>query len=191
MVTEVVMASGFSADGLGSMYLKVKLCWNVVIPPKSLQIDGVKFQTELSRRLLNAFSEERATKDLGYLLAVTTVESIGDGKVRPGTGEVKYPVVFNCITFKLFPGEIIHAVVCKVMWHGVCLRCGPVENLFLSANRIPDYQYIPRDDDSMFLNPAKSQSRIRKDVTIRCIVIATRWSDADREFRVLVDLPDI
>ncbi|KAM5552968.1 DNA-directed RNA polymerase V subunit 7 [Rosa sericea] len=172
------------------MYLKVELRWSIVVPPKSLDKDGVKFQTELSRRLLDDFATKRATKDLGYFLAVTTVESIGEGKVRPDTGEVKFPVVFSCITFKLFRGEIIHAVVYKVLRHGVCLRCGPVEKMFLSANKIPDYQYIPREDDSVFLNQEKPHSRIGKDVTIRCVVIGTRWVEAEREFCVLVDLPN-
>ncbi|KAL6189532.1 hypothetical protein ACLB2K_040920 [Fragaria x ananassa] len=171
------------------MSLKAELRWSVVLPPKSLNKDGVKLQTEVSRRLLDDFNTERATKDLGYFLAVTTVETIGEGMVRPDTGEVKYPVVFNCITFKLFVGEIIEGVVYKVMRHGVFLRCGPVENVFLSSNKIPEYHFIPRDDDSVFLNPEKPHSRIGKDVTIRCIVLATRWSEEERELYALVDLP--
>lgn len=172
------------------MYLKVELPWTIEVPPRSLDKEGVKFQTEIVRRLLKEFSAKRATKDLGYFLAVTTLDSIGEGKVRPDTGDVTFPISFSCITFKLFTGEIIDAVVYKVMKHGICLRCGPVENVFLSANKMPGYRYIPREDDPVFLNYEKPHARIRKDVTIRCVVIGTRWIEGEREFCVVVDLPD-
>uniref|UniRef100_A0A6N2N5S9 DNA-directed RNA polymerase subunit n=1 Tax=Salix viminalis TaxID=40686 RepID=A0A6N2N5S9_SALVM len=135
--------------------------------------------------LLDDFAKKRATKDLGYYLAVSTLESIGEGKVRQQTGDVLFPVVFSGITFKIFRGEILEGVVHKVLKHGVLLKCGPIENIYLSSLKMPGYRYVP-GENPVFLND--KTSKIGKDVAVRFIVLGTKWLEAEREFQALVSL---
>ncbi|KAK4775679.1 hypothetical protein SAY87_023640 [Trapa incisa] len=167
------------------MYLKVKLPWNVIIPAENLDQKGLILQRSIIIRLLDDFTCRKATKDLGYYLAVSSLERIGEGKVRQYSGDVLFPVVFNGVTFKLFRGEILEGVVHKVLKHGVFLRCGPVENVYLSHLKMPDYKYVP-GENPVFMND--KLSKIGKDVSVRFIVIGTKWLEADREFQVLVSL---
>ncbi|PRQ36332.1 putative DNA-directed RNA polymerase [Rosa chinensis] len=167
------------------MFLKVELPWNVVIPPANLVAKGLMLKKSISLRLLKGFAANKATKDHGYFLAITTVESIGEGKVRR-SGDVVYPVVFSCITFKLFRGEIIEGVVHHVLRNGVLMNCGPVENIFLYKDLMPDYRYVP-GENPIFLNE-KTGSKIVKDVLVRCVVLGTKWLEEEREFRGLVSL---
>ncbi|KAB1214475.1 Ribulose bisphosphate carboxylase/oxygenase activase, chloroplastic [Morella rubra] len=109
---------------------------------------------------LTDFASGKATKDLGYYLAVITLDSIGEGRVRQQTGDVMFPVVFSGVTFKLYSGEILEGVVHKIT--PICLGGNPVFN--------------------------DNQSKIEKDVVVRVIVIGTRWMEAEREFHVLVSL---
>ncbi|GJU73451.1 hypothetical protein Tco_1264856, partial [Tanacetum coccineum] len=51
-----------------------------VIPAKNLDIKGLMLQKAILVRLLDDFSEKKATKALGYLLAVTTLDKIGERK---------------------------------------------------------------------------------------------------------------
>ncbi|KAB1214471.1 Ribulose bisphosphate carboxylase/oxygenase activase, chloroplastic [Morella rubra] len=106
---------------------------------------------------LTDFASGKATKDLGYYLAVITLDSIGEGRVRQQTGDVMFPVVFSGVTFKLYSGEILEGVVHKIT--PICLGGNPVFN--------------------------DNQSKIEKDVVVRVIVIGTRWMEAEREFHVL------
>lgn len=53
------------------------------------------------------FTAMKTTEDLGHYLAVTTVESIGDGTIRQQTGDLMFSVVFGSITFKLYRGEVL------------------------------------------------------------------------------------
>ena len=115
------------------MFLKVQLPWNVIIPAENLDAKGLMLQRAITVHLIENFTTRKATKDLGYFLAVTILESIGEGRVRQHTGDVPFPVVFSCITLKLFRGDILEGVVHKVLKHGVFLRCGPVENISLSS----------------------------------------------------------
>ena len=158
------------------MYLKVQLPWNVIIPAENLDAKGLMLQRSIIVRLMENFATRKATKDLGYFLAVTTLESIGEGRVRQHTGDVLFPVVFSCITFKLFRGEILEGVVHKVLKHGVFLRCGPVENIYLSYLKMPDYRYVP-GENPVFLSD--KLSKIEK-VVIRFIVIGTKWLEEER-----------
>ncbi|KAI9117577.1 hypothetical protein K1719_011743 [Acacia pycnantha] len=167
------------------MFFKVQLPWNVILSPESLEAGGLMLQRSIIIRLLDDFTVKKATKDLGYYLAVTTLERIGEGKVRQHTGDVLFPVVFSALTFKICRGEILEGVVHKVLKHGVFLRCGPVEGLYLSNLKMPDYRYVP-GENPYFLND--KMSKIGKDVVIRFVVIGTKWMEADREFQALVSL---
>ncbi|KAK7356615.1 hypothetical protein VNO80_15890 [Phaseolus coccineus] len=167
------------------MFLKVQLPWNVIIAAENLKPQGLMLQREIIIRLMGDFAMKKATKDLGYFIAVTTLEKIGEGKVRQHTGDVLFPVVFNAITFKIFTGEILEGVVHKVLKHGVFMRCGPIENVYLSHLKMPDYSYVP-GENACFMND--KLSKIGKDVTVRFSVIGTKWMEADREFQALVSL---
>ncbi|KAF9673518.1 hypothetical protein SADUNF_Sadunf10G0032600 [Salix dunnii] len=167
------------------MFLKVQLPWNVIIPAENLDAKGLMLQRSIVVCLLDDFAKKQATKDLGYYLAVSTLESIGEGKVRQQTGDVLFPVVFSGITFKIFRGEILEGVVHKVLKHGVLLKCGPIENIYLSSLKMPDYRYVP-GENPVFLND--KTSKIGKDVVVRFVVLGTKWLEAEREFQALVSL---
>ncbi|KAK7285234.1 hypothetical protein RJT34_19998 [Clitoria ternatea] len=168
-----------------TMFLKVQLPWNVIIAAEDLKPESLMLQRAIVICLLRDFAVKKATKDLGYFLAVTTLEKIGEGKVRQHTGDVLFPVVFNAVTFRIFKGEISEGVVHKVLKHGVFMRCGPIENVYLSNTKMPDYHYVP-GENACFMN--EKLSKIGKDVKVRFVVIGTKWMEADREFQALVSL---
>ena len=167
------------------MFLKVQLQWNVVIPADSLENEGLMLQRKILIRLLDEFSEKKATKDVGHYLAVTTVDKIGEGKVRRHTGDVLFPVTFSAMTFQILKGEILQGVVHKVLKHGVFLKCGPIDDVYLSNMKMTDYRYVP-GENAYFMND--KMSKVGKDDVVRFMVIGTRWLEAERQFQVLVSL---
>ncbi|KAI3997744.1 hypothetical protein MKX01_007631 [Papaver californicum] len=164
------------------MYLNVELPWNVVVPAEQLHGEGLLLHRAIILQLLEDFSNRKATLDCGYFMAPPTVlERIGEGKVRQDSGDVLFPVVFNCITFKPFEGEILCGVVNKIMKQGVLLSCGPIEKVFLAATKMGDHHYFP-GESPVFQN---DNSKIEKDVQVRFKVLATRWIETEREFQIL------
>ncbi|CAN0901612.1 DNA-directed RNA polymerase V subunit 7 [Linum grandiflorum] len=162
------------------MFLIVNLTWNIIIPPESLDF-GLRLQRTIFIKLLTEFARSHAHKDLGYHIAVTTVENIGTGIVRH-TGEVVFPVEFKAMTFRVFRGEVLGGVVYSVMKHGVLLRCGPIENVFISSEEMTAYSYVPgvEDDQAEFVS-ANLGKVIRKDVEVRFMVMRTRWLEVEKE----------
>ncbi|CAN0901614.1 DNA-directed RNA polymerase V subunit 7 [Linum grandiflorum] len=167
------------------MFLKVKLTWNVIIPADSLDARGLLLQRAIMIKLLQEFARRHSHKDLGYHIALTTVDNIGEGQVREHTGEVLFPVAFTALTFRIFRGEVVEGVVHKVFKHGVFLQCGPLENVYLSCKKMPGYNYVPGENPE-FIN--EKMPKIGKDVTVRFMVIGTKWMEGEREFQALVSL---
>lgn len=167
------------------MYLKSKLSWNVILPAENLNITGLMLQKAIITRLMAEFAAKKVTKDLGYFLTVTTVGSIGEGKVRQQSGDVLFPVDFSCITFKMLIGEVLEGTVHKILNHGVFLRCGPVEKVYLSNSKMEGYKYVP-GENPFFMN-AKS-SKIEKGVVLRFLVIGEKFMEAEKDFQFLASL---
>ncbi|ESQ56119.1 hypothetical protein EUTSA_v10026369mg [Eutrema salsugineum] len=167
------------------MFLKVELPWNVMIPAENMDAKGLMLKRAILVQLLEAFALKKATVELGYYLTVTTLDKIGEGKIREQTGEIMFPVVFSGVTFKIFKGEILQGVVHKVLKHGVFLRCGPVENVYLSSAKMLDYKFVP-GENPIFMN--EKMSRIQVETTVRFVVLATKWMEVDKEFQALASL---
>ncbi|KAL3334506.1 hypothetical protein AABB24_030970 [Solanum stoloniferum] len=117
-------------------------------------------------------------------MTFTTLERIGEGKVREHTGDVLFPVEFSCVTFKIFRGEILEGVVDKILKHGVFLRCGPTNKVY-SHETMADYKYVP-GENPIFMN--EKMSRIEKDTVVHFIVVGARYVEADKEFQAVVSL---
>ncbi|KAH7522189.1 hypothetical protein FEM48_Zijuj07G0112000 [Ziziphus jujuba var. spinosa] len=146
------------------MFLKAQFTWNVAIPAETLSVEEQVLQKAIFIHLLDDFATKKATKDHEYFLAVTTLDKIGKGKVRQNAGELLFPVDFSAITFKVFKGEIIEGIVNKKM---------------------QDYKYIAGENPFVLSNKS---SKIEKDVVVRCVVLGTKWAEADREFSMLVSM---
>ncbi|CAN6918651.1 unnamed protein product [Brassica oleracea] len=167
------------------MFIKVKLPWNVMIPAEAMDPNGLMIQRAVLIRLLDAFASKKATKDLGYFIALKNLEEIGEGRIKETTGEIVFPVVFSGITFKMFKGEIVHGVVRQVHKSGVFLRCGPCENVYLSQYKMPGYDYVVQGNP-LFMN--QNMSRIQIGSTVRVIVLDIQWKEAEKEFIALASL---
>ncbi|KAI8019317.1 DNA-directed RNA polymerase V subunit 7 [Camellia lanceoleosa] len=152
---------------------------------ESLDTKGLMLQKSIIIRLLDDFSTKKATKELGYFLALITLDNIGEGRVRQHSGDGLFPVLCSCITFKLHRGKILEGVVHKILKHGVFLRCGPVENIYLSNQKMHDYRYVP-GENPIFMND--KMSRIEKEVAVRFIVIGTKYIEAEKDFQAVVSL---
>uniref|UniRef100_A0A7N0TQV7 DNA-directed RNA polymerase subunit n=1 Tax=Kalanchoe fedtschenkoi TaxID=63787 RepID=A0A7N0TQV7_KALFE len=108
---------------------------------------------------------DREGEDLGLFIVLTTLEKIGEGKVRQNSGDVLFPVDFTCIIFKLFRGEIIQGEVDKkILKQGVFVKCGPVESCYLSHQKLSGYHYVP-GENPVFMSD--KLAKIDKGVSLR------------------------
>ncbi|KAI6174079.1 DNA-directed RNA polymerase II subunit RPB7 [Aphelenchoides besseyi] len=97
----------------------------------------------------------------GSIIAVTTIDSIGNGLIQPGSGFAIYPVRYKAIVFRPFKNQVIDGVVKQVNDVGIFCEIGPL-SCFISHHTIPpDMKYdacspVPcyrTADDSMQIKP--------------------------------------
>ncbi|CAH1109129.1 unnamed protein product [Psylliodes chrysocephalus] len=87
--------------------------------------------------------EGTCTGKYGFVIAVTTIDSIGAGLILPGQGFVVYPVKYKAIVFRPFKGEVLDAVVRQVNKVGMFAEIGPL-SCFISHHSIPaEMEFCP------------------------------------------------
>ena len=104
----------------------------------------------------------------GYIVAVTTIDSVGLGIIQPGRGFVLYPVKYKAIVFRPFKGEVLDATVVQVNKVGIMTQIGPLQ-CFVSRHSIPnDMEFDPNStppsyhtDDSEVVIEEGSHVRLR------------------------------
>ncbi|ERN01420.1 hypothetical protein AMTRI_Chr03g54370 [Amborella trichopoda] len=166
------------------MFLEIEMKSNVVVPPDQLY-QNLLLHRSIILKLLEDVAHIKATQKHGYLVAVTSLKERGEGKVRDFSGEVIFPVVFKCLTFKPFVGEILHGVITQIMKHGIILKCGPVENVFLSLKKMEDFKYV-HGENPIFVND--KNLKLERHGVVRFRVLALQWMEGQREFMLLASL---
>ena len=166
------------------VFRQVEMSWNVPLSPDKLSPKGLLLRKSIIERLLEDIACRKASKEHGYYIAVNQLKAISEGRVREVTGDVLFAVTFSCITLKPMKGEIMVGSVEKILKHGVFLKSGPMENIFLSEKTMSGYKYIG-GENPMFM---KDRSKLEKDTFVRLKVMGFHWMEADRQFQLLVSL---
>ncbi|CAN6353837.1 unnamed protein product, partial [Urochloa humidicola] len=174
----------FSCWCSAMVFLESEMSWNVLIAPSQLDRKGLLLRKAIIVRLLEDVTNRRASKEHGYYVAVNQLKAISEGKVRELTGDVLFPVTFTCITQKPMKGEIMVGYVDRILKHGMFLKSGPVESIFMAEKSMGDYKYIG-GENPMFMN---DQSKLEKDTAVRFKVLGFRWMEADRQFQLLATI---
>ncbi|KAL3506038.1 hypothetical protein ACH5RR_031420 [Cinchona calisaya] len=78
-------------------------------------------------------------------------------------------------------GEVLRGVVHKIYKHGILLRWGPLENVFISNKTMPSYCYVP-GENPIFMSDT---SKIEKDVEVHFVLIGQRSEEDTKEFRAV------
>lgn len=111
-------------------------CQDIVrIPPERFGHDlgGVALE-ELMKRYEGIIS-----RDLGYIVGVTSVNAENVGKILPGDGATYHSVKFSLLTYKPEIQEVVEGEVIEIGDFGAFVRIGPVEALLHISQVLDDY----------------------------------------------------
>lgn len=117
------------------MYKKMTLSDTVRVAPEHLGSD-LKHSVSIA---LRDKLEGRLDKKLGSIVAILSVESIGEGRITYGDGAVYYDAVFDCIVFSPELQEIIEGVVLETVEFGAFIGLGPMDGLLHVSQVTDDY----------------------------------------------------
>jgi DNA-directed RNA polymerase subunit E' len=78
-------------------------------------------------------------EELGYVIAVTSVEVSPTGKIIPGDGATYHKVTFSLLTFYPVIQEIVEGDVVEIADFGAFVRIGPIDALLHVSQLMDDY----------------------------------------------------
>ncbi|KAI1290067.1 DNA-directed RNA polymerase II subunit RPB7 [Halotydeus destructor] len=138
---------------------------------------GPQLLETVRQKLFNEV-EGTCTGKYGFVVAVTTIEKIGDGIIQTGSGFVTYPIKYKAIVFRPFKGEVLDAVVTQVNKVGIFTEIGPL-SCFISRHSIPaDMEFDAKSSPPCY-KTADEDMIIQQDDEIRLKIVGTRVDATD------------
>lgn len=115
--------------------------------------------------------EGTCTGKYGFVIAITYINSIGDGIIQSGTGLASYDVKFKAIVFRPFKNEVLDGVVEQVNKLGIFVKIGPLQ-CFISHHSIPHDMVFDGPTSSYVTNDETLV--IKKESFVRFKIVGTR-----------------
>lgn len=117
------------------MFKLITLQDTIRIPPETFGNPLEKVGREQVKQKYEGVVDE----ELGYVIAVTTIEVSPIGKIIPGDGATYHKVSFSLLTFYPVIQEIVEGDVVEIADFGAFLRIGPVDALLHVSQLMDDY----------------------------------------------------
>ena len=117
------------------MFKLITLQDTIRIPPETF---GNPFE-KVGREQVKQKYEGVVDEELGYVIAVTTIEVSPIGKIIPGDGATYHKVSFSLLTFYPIIQEIVEGDVVEIADFGAFVRIGPVDALLHVSQLMDDY----------------------------------------------------
>jgi len=117
------------------MFKLITLQDTIRIPPETF---GTPLE-QVGRDQVKTKYEGIVDEELGYVIAVTSVEVSPTGKIIPGDGATYHRVTFSLLTFYPIIQEVVEGDVVEIADFGAFVRIGPVDALLHVSQLIDDY----------------------------------------------------
>jgi len=112
--------------------------------------------------------------DTGYIVVVTKVDEIHDGKIRDGIAAVSFPVDYQALVFRPIKNEVVDGVVRTVEQFGFFVTVGPLQ-VFVSKHQIPsEYELDNSVAPPAFVSTEDPSARIAEGSEVRIKIVGMR-----------------
>ncbi len=88
---------------------------------------------------LNESYVDKVTKDLGAVITVLGVDSVGDGVIIPGDGATYYKSRFRVLTWKPELHELVYGTIEEITNFGAFISLGPMRGMIHISQTMDDY----------------------------------------------------
>ncbi|PKU60924.1 DNA-directed RNA polymerase V subunit 7-like [Dendrobium catenatum] len=164
------------------VFLDVELTKKVIVSPDKFKGLNISFRKYLTIQLFAKLGRHKSSRKRGYFLSPMYINYADDGQKNKRTNEYTFEVSFNCTTMKPCKGEILIGIVYKITTDGIYLKSGPMQNIFLSENKMKDYKFYIVEQ-LVFANPNRGGS-IKIGTKVRFKVFKVEWIKSDGEFHI-------
>ena len=148
------------------MFKLITLQDTIRIPPETFGNPLEKVGREQVKQKYEGVVDE----ELGYVIAVTTIEVSPIGKIIPGDGATYHKVSFSLLTFYPIIQEVVEGDVVEIADFGAFVRIGPVDALLHVSQLMDDY--ISYDEKQGVLLGKESKRKLTTGEQVRVRITA-------------------
>ena len=123
------------------MFYKAEIEDHIRVPP---DLFNLEVQEAVIKRIKKKY-EGFISKDLGIVIDVTNVKSIGEGIIIPGDGASYYDTTFELLTFKPEMQEVVLGKIKDIADFGAFINLGPIEGMIHVSQTMDDFVSFSKD----------------------------------------------
>ena len=132
-----------------------------------IRVAPAKFNLDLNDAVKSSLEDKWegvVDRRLGVVLAVTSIEDIGEGRILPGDGSVHYPTKFKLMSYQPELHEVAIGEVIDVTEFGAFVRIGPVDGMVHVSQLMSDF--VTFDEKNNVFVGRESKRKLKKGDTV-------------------------
>lgn len=152
------------------MFYKVELQDHIRVPPDMFKLSTPEAVTKCIKKEF----EGHISKDLGVVIDVAGVKSVGEGIIIPGDGASYFNTTFELFTFKPELQEIVLGNIRDIADFGAFINLGPIEGMIHVSQTMDDFVSFSKDK---VLTGKDSKRALKVGDKCRARIIAVSFKD--------------
>ncbi len=104
---------------------------------------GLQTKEAIEKQLNESFVD-KVTKELGYVIAVVSVEGVKDGVIIPGDGAAYYRSVFKLLVWKPELHELVYGTITDITNFGAFIQIGSAQGMIHISQTMEDYVSVSK-----------------------------------------------
>ncbi len=150
------------------MYTLVKLNDTVRVPPEQF---GEDLNDAINNIVQKTF-EGTIRKKHGLIVAVDSINTLGNGIIIHGDGGMYQKVEFEALTFNPTLQEMTDALICEIVEFGAFCHIGPLDALIHMSQIMNDYVNVDAENERIVGKENKKVLKVGDHVRARIVAIS-------------------
>ncbi len=152
------------------MFYSMEIKDHIRVPP---DLFGLEVKESVVKRLKKKY-EGFISKDLGIVIDVKDVKTIGEGVIIPGDGASYYDTTFELLTFKPEMQEVVLGKIKDIADFGAFINLGPIEGMIHVSQTMDDFVSFSKEK---VLSGKESKKTLKIGDKCRARIIAVSFKD--------------
>ena len=156
------------------MYKIVTVRDVIRVPPQKF---GMPLKEAVKSSLEDSM-EGKSDPTLGIILAIVSVEKVGEGKIVPEDPSIFYESEFKALVYKPELHEMVVGEVVDNVEFGAMIRIGPVDG-FVHISQIMD-DFVSYDNKNSVFIGKQTRKTLKEGDKVRARIISISWSEQNK-----------
>ncbi len=148
----------------------------------TVRVPPAEFGGDLKKTILGIAQQEYEgllDEDMGVVICVAGVSSVGEGKVISGDGAAYHDATIDLLLYKPVLHEVVEGVVSEITEFGAFVKIGPIDGLVHVSQIIDDYINYDQKAPCFTSKDGTKKLKLNDIVTARIVSVSLKGSIAN------------